>query len=88
VRTSEDATWSVRFDFEGTRAESWCNIFATRDEATDVLYTSYAEAAGFGCATGGADGRRSVLATYDGDLNAVDDAFPFEFIHERIRAEL
>jgi hypothetical protein len=81
VRTDADAATRLRFDFNGDLSEPWCNALLARNPT--LSGAAYAEDAAFDCATGDAQGTRSVVYTRTGNA-----AFQFRFLHARIHTSL
>lgn len=91
VRTDSSAVARLRFDISGDLAEAWCNSLLDRND--ELTGASYKEDATMTCATGGADGVRSVCyARVDATLNACTAnnpaTFAFKFLHARIYTSL
>ncbi len=84
-RTSRDDTQSLRLDFDGAYAQAWCNTMRLR--SADLLFGSYTEDPAFSCATGDANGVRSISYTTVDEFD-VATTFPFELFHARITTNL
>ncbi len=78
-----DAT-SLRYDFDGSLAEAWCNSLLLRNQTTQAGV--YDQAPGWTCASGNANGIRSV--TFTPTLDPPATSFPFELIQSRVYANL
>lgn len=82
LRVANDETRSLRYSFhDDDLSEAWCNAILLRNQATST--GTYTEDPAHTCASGDANGIRSVEYVANGN-----DLFPFEFIHSRIHAAL
>ncbi len=84
LRTSENSAYMLRWDWEGTMAESWCNTMKLRNNDLTAS-AAYAEDTGYECA--GTQARKSLTFTSPTGVVAgctANDCFGFEFIHARI----
>lgn len=81
LRNSTTAVDGVRYDFQGDLAESWCNSLVDRNQVLDE--NRYVEDASYSCASGDADGVRSVLYR-----RPTGDDFPFEFVHAIVNTNI
>jgi hypothetical protein len=73
----------LRYTFQGDLAEAWCNAMLLRNRALQGIATYSEDVATASCATGNAEGLRSLTFDYDNG-----STFTFRFLHARIQASL